>query len=232
MAQSAETDGHPVSARDNYFAAAAFWAASQWPLLVNDAHNKANNTRKRECFLSYADSPITRSKRSRSRCRARAKARFEAGCICPMAIRAGQRVPRWSIPGMDGFKESNVALLGDRWLSRGVAVLVINGPGQYEAALEGSGSVCPRGRPPDAQPLTGWAARTDIDSARIGIVGNSFGSFFATIAAAWEPRYWAIAVSSICLEPGGRTIFEGPHRPSSGASCTWQVQPTKQPSNR
>jgi dipeptidyl aminopeptidase/acylaminoacyl peptidase len=52
------------------------------------------------------------------------------------------------------------------------------------------------------------AARPEIDPARIGIAGNSFGSLFATIAAANEPRFRACAVSATCLEPGCHTIFE------------------------
>ena len=42
-----------------------------------------------------------------------------------------------SIPGMDSFKESAVALANDRWMQRSVAVLAIDGPGQYEAPLLG-----------------------------------------------------------------------------------------------
>ena len=44
-------------------------------------------------------------------------------------------------------------------------------------------------------------ARPDIDSGRIGLFGNSFGSFIGTIAAANEPRLKAVAIMSICLEP-------------------------------
>ena len=38
-----------------------------------------------------------------------------------------------AIPGMDSYKELQVALYGDRLLNRGMAVLAIDGPGQYEA---------------------------------------------------------------------------------------------------
>jgi len=38
---------------------------------------------------------------------------------------------------MDSFKESSVALANDRWMQRGVAVLAIDGPGQYESPLLG-----------------------------------------------------------------------------------------------
>ncbi len=38
--------------------------------------------------------------------------------------------------------------------------------------------------------------------------GNSFGSFFSTIAASAEPRLAAVAVTATNLEPGAHTIFE------------------------
>ncbi|MCX7199022.1 MAG: hypothetical protein NTW37_13875 [Proteobacteria bacterium] len=54
VAKKAEAAGHEATARDNWFIASVFWAASQWTLLSNDAHNLANNVRKRECFEAYA----------------------------------------------------------------------------------------------------------------------------------------------------------------------------------
>ena len=206
VARAAEVENHPVTARDNYFIAAVFWAASQWTLLANDAHNHDNNTRKRECFLAYAK---------------HADHRVEAAWI---PLPGGKKIPGWlhlpyghscgrvpavvSIPGMDGFKESNVVLAGDRWLSRGIAVLVIDGPGQYESALLDIPFSVPAWKAAGKAAYEWLKKRNDIDAGRIGIIGNSFGSFFATIAAAWEPRYRAVAVSSICFEPGGETIFE------------------------
>src|SRR3989454_11808431 len=60
-----------------------------------------------------------------------------------------------------------------------------------------------------ARPVMAWlAARSEIDSGRIGVAGSSFGSLFGTLAAANEPRYRALAVSATCLEPGCHTIFE------------------------
>ncbi|MCE2948918.1 MAG: alpha/beta hydrolase family protein [bacterium] len=206
VAKKAEAEGHAVTARDNYFIASVFWAASQWTLLSNDAHNLANNARKRACFDAYAK---------------HADHRVEAAWV---PLPGGGKLPGWfhlpygysggkvpaivSIPGMDGFKEANIALAGDRWLSRGIAVLVIEGPGQYEAVLGGVPFSM------DAWKATGKAAyewlkaRREVDAKRVGIIGNSFGSFFATLAAAWEPRYRAAAINAICLEPAGETIFQ------------------------
>ena len=42
-----------------------------------------------------------------------------------------------SFPGMDTYKEVFVALKGDRWLERGIAVLALDGPGQAECRVLG-----------------------------------------------------------------------------------------------
>ena len=205
-AQAAEQDDHPVTARDNYFMAAIHWGAAQWPIDENNEQNRFYNGRKRECYTKYA--------------------RLADHQVEPVWIpfRDGKSLPAWlhlppgyrggripvviSVPGMDSFKEMSVALYGDRWLSRGVAVLALDGPGQYESpVLEIFFSM-------DAWVATGtrvvdWlTARPEIDPTRIGLSGNSFGSFFGTLAAAHEPRIRAVSVSAVCHEPGFHTIFE------------------------
>ena len=194
-----------VTARDNYFMAAIHWAAAQWPYDENDAENIALNQKKRECYAAYA---------------ALADHRVEAAWI-PFQ---GKAIPAWfhlppgyqggrvpvviSIPGMDSFKEAMVALYGDRWLNRGIAVLAIDGPGQYEAPMLGLYFSV------DAWVATGpavvdWLSRRpEIDAARIGVTGTSFGSMFGTFLTAHEPRVAACAVMSVCHEPGCHTIFQ------------------------
>ncbi|PYM15787.1 MAG: hypothetical protein DMD81_14045 [Candidatus Rokuibacteriota bacterium] len=205
-AEAAEKEQHLVTARDNYFMAAIHWGAAQWPIDENNEQNRTYNTKKRECYASFARL---------------ADHHVEAAWI---PLPNGQRLPAWfhlppghrdgrvpvviSVPGMDSFKEMSVALNGDRWLSRGMAVLALDGPGQYESpVLEIYFSM-------DAWIETGKAAaewlrgRAEIDPDRIGLTGNSFGSFFGTIAAAHEPRIRAVSVSAVCHEPGFHTIFE------------------------
>ena len=121
----------------------------------------------------------------------------------------GGRIPVVvAIPGMDTYKEALVSLYGDRWLNRGIAVLAIDGPGQYESParrphlLDRQVGGCRQGG--------GRLARgaAEIDADRIGVIGTSFGSFFGTIFTAHEPRVKACAVMSVCHEPGGHTIFQ------------------------
>jgi dienelactone hydrolase len=205
-AQAAEAEDRLVTARENYFMAAIHWGAAQWPIDENDDRNRFYNQRKRECYAKYA---------------ALADHHVEAAWI---PLPGGPSLPTWfhlppgyrggripvviSVPGMDSFKEMGVAMYGDRWLSRGMAVLAVDGPGQYESPVLGIYFTM------DAWMATGtavvnWlAARPEADPDRIGLSGNSFGSFFGTIAAAHEPRIRAVAVAAVCHEPGFHTIFE------------------------
>jgi dienelactone hydrolase len=205
-AQAAEKDGAVATARESYFMAAIHWGAAQWPIDENNEQNRFYNQRKRECYTKYASL---------------ADHHVEPAWI---PLPDGTSLPAWlhlppgyqggrvpvvvSLPGMDSFKEMSVALYGDRWLSRGMAVLALDGPGQYESpVLDIYFSMA-------AWIATGTAAvdwltaRPEVDPARIGLSGNSFGSFFGTLAAAHEPRIRAVSVSAVCHEPGFHTIFE------------------------
>jgi dienelactone hydrolase len=204
-AKAARDAGHPVTARDNYFMAAIHWAAAQWPYDQNDATNIALNQNKRECYAAYAALADHRVEPVWIPFNGRA---IPAWFHLPPGY-AGGRIPVViSIPGMDSFKEAMVALYGDRWLNRGIAVLAIDGPGQYEAPMIGLyftvDAWVEAGRV-----LVDWlAARPEIDAERIGVTGTSFGSFFGTILTAHEPRVRACAVMSVCHEPGCHTIFQ------------------------
>jgi len=205
-AKAAEDSKDLVTARENYFIAAIHWGAAQWPFDENSDQNLAFNKRKRECYGAYARL---------------ADHRVEEVWI---PLSSGHKLPGWlhlppkysggripavvAVPGMDSFKESSVGMYGDRWLNRGIAVLAIDGPGQYESPVLGIYVTVP-GWEDAARAMMNWlVAREEIDPQRIGITGNSFGSLFSTIAAGAEPRYRAVAVNATCLEPGCHTIFE------------------------
>src|SRR5881227_2777557 len=111
----------------------------------------------------------------------------------------GGRIPAViAIPGMDSFKEIQVALYGDRFLNRGMAVLAIDGPGQYESPLIGL-YFSMENWIAAGPALVDWiAARPELDAARIGVAGTSFGSLFGTVLTGNEPRIKACAVMSVC----------------------------------
>lgn len=203
---AAEEDGEPITARENYFMASLYWASAQWPIDTNNETNVFYNQRKRDCYLKYAEL---------------ADHHVEAAWI---PFEDGRSLPGWfhlppgysggelpcvvSIPGMDGFKERGVALYGDRFLNRGIAVLSFEGPGQYENPVLGNYFSVPAWEKTGPALYDWLAARKEVDAKRIGIVGSSFASFFSTIAIACEPRFAACAVTAVCHEPGSHTIFQ------------------------
>ena len=204
-ARAAEAAGELVTARENYFMAAVHWAAAQWPIDENNAQNLAYNEHKRACYASYAGLADHRVEAAWIPFRDKA---LPAWLHLPPGYSGGRIPAVVSIPGMDSFKEINVALYGDRWLTRGMAVLAIDGPGQYESAVLGIPVSVPAWTEAGPSVMDWLAARPEIDAARVGVVGVSFGSLFATIAVGSEPRFRACAVSHTNFEPGCHTIFE------------------------
>jgi dipeptidyl aminopeptidase/acylaminoacyl peptidase len=186
--------------------ASVHWAAAQWPIDTNNEQNRSYNARKRECYAKYAtlaDHPVEAAWIPLP-----GGAKLPAWFHLPPGYRGGRIAVVISLPGMDSFKEIGVAMYGDRWLSRGMAVLALDGPGQYESPVLGIYFSMPAWMATGKAAVEWLAGRAEIDPDRIGLAGNSFGSFFGTIAAAHEPRIRAVAVSAVCHEPGFHTIFE------------------------
>ena len=81
-----------------------------------------------------------------------------------------------------------------------MAVLAVYGPGQYEAPLIGL-HFSMANWIATGPALVHWiAARPELDAARIGVAGTSFGSLFGTVLTGNEPRIKACAVMSVCLQ--------------------------------
>jgi dienelactone hydrolase len=204
-AKAAESAGSKVTARDNYFMAAIHWAAAQWPYDQNDETNIAYSNKKRECYTKYAAladhhvEPVWIPFKDKA---------IPAWFHLPPGHKGGRIPAVIAIPGMDSFKEGQVALYGDRFLNRGIAVLAIDGPGQYEAPMIGV-YFSMENWTAAGKPIVDWlSARAEIDPDRIGCSGTSFGTMFGTILTANEPRIKAFAAMSVCHEPGCHTIFQ------------------------
>ena len=206
IAVDEETAGNLVTARDSYYMAANFYGHAQWSIYEKNDHNMALNAKKRETYGKYA--------RLADHHVEYVMLKTNAGRVIPAVFhlpanyKAGTKIGAIaSVAGMDGYKERSVALYGDRWLNRGIAVLALEAPGEWEAPLLDS-FVSMQNTIAAAPVVYEWlAARTEIDSAKIGLTGVSFGTFFTTVMAAHEPRFRAVANQSTIYEPGGKTIF-------------------------
>jgi dienelactone hydrolase len=204
-AKAAEEAGSEITARDNYFMAAVYWGAAQWPYDQNDEPNVACHLKKRENYTKYA---------------AMADHKVEAAWIpfkdtalpawfhLPPNYKGGKIPVIINVPGMDSYKEIQTALYGDRFLNRGFAVLNIDGPGQYEAPMLGIYFSMDNWVATGKAVCDWLAKRPEVDMSKVVLSGTSFGTFFGTLATAHEPRISAAAVISVCHEPGCHTIFE------------------------
>jgi pimeloyl-ACP methyl ester carboxylesterase len=204
LSEEAERDGRSIEAREHAFVAAILWGNAQWPLFGNSPRVLDYGRHKADCFdrfIRHAPHPVRRveipfgdaSLPGYLHLPSTGDGRF------PCAIQ---------VSGMDSFKEHQVALYGDKYLERGVARLAIELPGQGEALTRGL-FVTHGGAADAGQAIAGWLAQQpDIDASRTAIIGNSFGSFWATQVAAAVPTLAGCAVVGVIHEPGMRSIFE------------------------
>ena len=89
------------------------------------------------------------------------------------------------LPGLDSAKEELEAYELP-FLARGIATLIVDGPGQgeaeYDLAIRGDYEV-------PVHAIVDWVmTRSDVDNSRIGLWGVSLGGYYAARAAAFEKR--------------------------------------------
>ncbi|MFL5658270.1 MAG: alpha/beta hydrolase family protein [Ktedonobacteraceae bacterium] len=204
VAQGHEREGRVVGARESYFIAALLWASAQWPLFENTKENIFFNERKVECyqkFIAYAPHKIERVEIPFG------NSSLPAYLHLPLAWN-GEKVPCiLSIDGMDGSKEIMHAMYGDKILSRGMASLAIDGPGQGECCVRTIHVTADNFKEVGRVALDWLRKRPEIDGEQLGVYGVSFGSYFATQVASVDAGLRGCAVAFVCHEPGGHTIF-------------------------
>ena len=206
-AREAEAEGNLVTAAANYFMAAIHWGGAQWPHHNNGPANLHCHARKRQNYEKYA--PLADHRIEAVTIPFRDK-ELRGWLHFPPGYAGGKLPVAISMPGLDSFKEMFVSLHGDRWLTRGLAVLAVDGPGQVESRTLGTVFSMENLEILGGVLVDFLLTRPEIDPARIGLFGNSLGSFIGTIVASQEPRLAAVAIMSICLEPGlKRVLNEG-----------------------
>jgi dienelactone hydrolase len=116
---------------------------------------------------------------------------------------AGTRFPVViGFQGADSMAENTIMGGAGSYVSRGMAYLVVDVPGQGEAMrLQGLGL------PPDTERLAKvmidyLETRPDVDASRIAMQGISMGGWSAPRAASGEPRIKAVVVASGSLNIG------------------------------
>lgn len=108
---------------------------------------------------------------------------------------------------MDSIKEIGCALYGDKLLTRGIAVLAVEGPGQGECNVRDIHVTSTNWFDAGKAILSWVRSQKEVDPDRVALRGQSMGSFFCTQVAAIDDRLKGCAVQAMCHEPGMNTLF-------------------------
>ena len=201
-AQSFEREGRNVSARESYFIAALLYSAARWPIFESNAKSIAYNNRMIACYDRFAalmNRPIER-----------VEVPFGNGkslpgyLHLPRAPGRGERFPcAIGIDGMDGSKEIMCSMYGDKFIERGMAHFIYDGPGQGECTYRDI-LVTETNHMDAARAVYNWLSRhPHVDAERTVIWSVSMGSFFGLqAAAALGDMVRGVAVAFVCHEPG------------------------------
>lgn len=205
-AQEFEAAGRSVAAREQYKIAALLWASARWPIFEANETLIHYDHKMNECYEKYiehAAHPIEVVKVPFG------DKYLPAYLHLPRNPQDGERFPCVvNIPGMDSSKENGVAMYGDAFLERGIAVLTIDGPGQGESCTLGV-LVTENNHMQAATATYDWLSQHPaIDIDRVGIKGTSFGTYWGTQwSAALGDKIKGCAITGVCHEPGCNTIF-------------------------
>jgi dienelactone hydrolase len=209
-ATEALAGGHEISARTHAFIAALLWGSAEWTFFLSAAAARqahADNARKLatyDLWMARAPHPVRRLRIPYG----------DTTLSAVLHLPPGSAGAQGSIPavlhvgGMDSFKEHAVGMNADRYLQRGIARLVFDGPGQGEAIFEGAWISRTNMVDAGLAALEVLAAQPEIDAARLGITGVSFGSWWATQIAAHAPQVAGTVVWAVAHSDGLHAIFE------------------------
>jgi alpha-beta hydrolase superfamily lysophospholipase len=208
-AEAFEKQGRLVSARESYFIAAMLYSAARWPIFETNKVSTDYNWRMVACydkFALYMNRPIERIEVPFG-----GKGKVLPGYLhLPHKPAAGEKIPLViGIDGMDGSKEIMCSMYGDKFLERGMAHFIYDGPGQGECTISGL-HVTPTNHMDAARAIYDRLIKHPaIDKDRMIVWGVSFGSFFSLqAAAALGSRLKGAAVSFVNHEPGLNSIMD------------------------
>lgn len=206
-AEAFEKQGRKVAARESYFIAAMLYSAARWPIFENNERSIEYNSHMVKCYDKFAElmnRPIQR-----------VEVPFQGKSLpgylhLPREPRAGEKFPvAIGIDGMDGSKEIMCSMYGDKFLERGMAHFIYDGPGQGECTIREI-FVTESNHCDAALAVFDWLSRQPhIDVGRSVVWGISMGTFFGLQAAsALGDKIKGAGVTFVCHEPGMHALLD------------------------
>ncbi|PAJ86124.1 alpha/beta hydrolase family protein [Burkholderia ubonensis] len=193
IAETAIIGGRPETARSHFHYASACFRASHSAIFVDDDRKRALYASMVSCFGKAAEMERHEI--------AKIDVPFEFGFLCGWLVKP-RTVPEpplvVCLGGFDGWREEYFA--GAQYLAdRGIAVLLVDGPGQGETRLVHR--VYFGERFPDAISVVLDAISPQLGCAKVGIWGNSMGGYLAAACALRDDRFVACCVNGGTVRP-------------------------------
>jgi 5-aminopentanamidase len=180
LAETAEAAGRAITAGEAWRRAALCWHWGKFVFVDHPDQQRAAHERTVACFRRGAGTLTPPAEPVRV---------LYAGTTLAAYLRVPAAGDRWPVvimmPGLDSVKEELQAT-AEYMLSRGLAVIAIDGPGQGEAEYDLP--IEPAYERVTAAVADYLEGREEIDPDRIGGFGVSLGGYYAARSAAFEPR--------------------------------------------
>lgn len=188
---AAERDGNVLTARACWLRATDYYRSAEFWLAADDPRRLATFDRCEEVFQKagrYFDPPLEV-----------VKVPYEDGAhldayFIPTPHADGPQPVLIAFGGLDSFKDELLFMVGRAALERGIACLLVDGPGQGGTLRRQGITTRHDYEVPVGRCIDYLETRDDVDTARIGVCGSSLGGYYAARAASYEHRL-AAAVS-------------------------------------
>jgi fermentation-respiration switch protein FrsA (DUF1100 family) len=191
LGQEAEAAGHGITARDHFLRACNYYRWAEFHLLPEDPRRTHTYDRCVGCFRAagrHFRPPLER-----------VEVPYE-GTTLPGYFYPAFNAPPGRTPGLvyvagaDVLKEELYFLGGKAAIERGMALLVVDMPGQGEALRHRKLVSRFDYEVPVAAAFDYLQRRPEVDPERLALIGRSFGGYYAARAAAFDKRLRACAI--------------------------------------
>jgi len=205
-AKEEEAKGRKITARENYLAASLLYGAAVWPIWIDDDPTLLELEEKKNiCYSKYINSAEHKIKRIKINHKGQT---LDGLLHYPVNSSDEQKLQCLVvIPGMDSFKETLVSAYGDKMLSRGVAILAIDGPGQGSAIARNIKVKKDSFDNVGKDIYSFITQQRELNENSVAFQGISMGSYWALRAVSKCSNYVAVSSYASCFEPKMETIF-------------------------
>lgn len=189
--QAIDSKKYPVSARNALFREATYYRSADFYLHGNKSDPRINSLWDQQ--LASFNAAIALLPVPGQRITIPADS-FEIPAIFYGTGLPGRRPTILMCSGFDGSQEEMYHQVGEAVVQRGMNVITFEGPGQPTVRRQQNLGFIPEWEKV-VTPVVDWAVaarREEVDPARIGLWGSSFGGYLAPRAAAFEHRVAAV----------------------------------------